>query len=240
MEAQAFDRIEKKYLITKQAKKELLKTIKKHLKTDEYHKSEVYNIYFDNDNFDLIIQSIDRPTFKEKLRARSYGGYDRVFFEIKTKLKGKDANLGYKRRIMVTRQEYEKIVAGETTLLKLVSKNHSSKENQIAKEIDYLIKHFKLKPRILVYYKRESYKGENSLRITFDERLKFRQEELNFEHEKHDKIYFKDDRNIIMEIKAHGGLPIWLVELLSNNHIYPQQFSKIGRVYERIRKEKNV
>ena len=85
MEAQAFDRIEKKYLITKQAKKELLKTIKKHLKTDEYHKSEVYNIYFDNDNFDLIIQSIDRPTFKEKLRARSYGGYDRVFFEIKTK-----------------------------------------------------------------------------------------------------------------------------------------------------------
>ena len=77
------------------------------MKKDNYYKSEVFNIYFDDDSYDLIIQSIDRPFFKEKLRARSYGGYDRVFFEIKTKIKGKDANLGYKRRVMITKEDYK-------------------------------------------------------------------------------------------------------------------------------------
>ena len=68
METKVFDRVEKKYLITSAQKKKLLKTIKKYMQPDGYHKSEVYNIYFDNDNYDLIIQSIDHPDFKEKLR----------------------------------------------------------------------------------------------------------------------------------------------------------------------------
>ena len=55
MDGKVFDRIEKKYLITKDDKKELLKTIKKHMEKDNYHKSEVYNLYFDTDNYDLII-----------------------------------------------------------------------------------------------------------------------------------------------------------------------------------------
>ena len=36
MDGKVFDRIEKKYLITKDDKKELLKTIKKHMKKDGY------------------------------------------------------------------------------------------------------------------------------------------------------------------------------------------------------------
>ena len=54
------------------------------------------------------------------------------------------------------------------------------------------------------------------------------------------KIYFKNKPNIIMEIKANGVVPLWLVEILSAEKLYPQQFSKIGKVYERLRKEKHV
>ena len=45
-----------------------------------------------------------------------------------------------------------------------------------------------------------------------------------------------------MEIKAHGVLPLWLVEIMSAEHIYPQQFSKIGKVYAKLinKKGKNV
>ena len=71
-------------------KNALLELINENMQQDNYHHSDVMNVYFDNDNFDLIIQSIDRPIFKEKLRARSYGGYDRVFIEIKTKIKKAD------------------------------------------------------------------------------------------------------------------------------------------------------
>lgn len=241
METKVFDRIEKKYLITAEQKKKLLKVIKKHMKKDSYYLSEVMNLYFDNDNYDLIIQSIDRPEFKEKFRARSYGGYDRVFLEIKTKLKGKDANVGYKRRIMITHKDFDDFVKGRANAVELAGRAIETKHDlQIAKEIDYLVNHFDLKPKILVTYGRESYKGEDDLRITFDDNLRYRHKNPTLTKQIRDKIYFKDKFNIIMEVKAQGVIPLWLVKIMSQEKIYPQQFSKIGKVYEKLRKENNV
>lgn len=241
METKVFDRIEKKYLISAEQKKNLLKTIKKYMKQDGYYKSEVINLYFDNDNYDLIIQSIDRPEFKEKVRARSYGGYDRVFIEIKTKIKGKDNNIGYKRRIMITHKDFDEFIKGKITLAKLSQRSaETNNDLQIAKEADYLIQHFNLKPKIFITYNRESYKGENDLRITFDENLKYRNKNLSLIKGKHDKIYFKDKQNTIMEIKANGVIPLWLVKIMSAEKVYPRQFSKIGKVYAKLRKENNV
>lgn len=241
MDGKVFDRIEKKYLITKDDKAQLLKTIKQHMKQDDYYQSEVYNLYFDTDNFDLIIQSIDQPIFKHKLRARSYKGYDRVFLEIKTKIRGQDLNPGYKRRVMITHDDFDQLVKGKKTIQELAAKTEETPaDRQIAKEVDHLITHFDLKPKIMTMYNRESYKGEDGLRITFDENLKYRDKNLNLKQPKRGKIYFKDKRNIIMEIKAHGVLPLWLVKILSANKLYPQQFSKVGKSYEKIRKERNV
>ena len=237
-----FDRIEKKCLITKEQKQAMLGPIRKNMKEDDYYISEVYNVYFDTDKYDLIIQSIEQPMFKEKLRARSYGGYDKVFFEIKTKLCGKENNVGYKRRVCVTRKEYEQIVAGRATVHEIVSKNTDSKfDQQVAEEVDYLIQHMGLKPKILVFYLRESYQGEDGLRITFDEQLKSRVgDNLKFVKKKSDKSYFEDEKNIIMEIKAHEVWPLWLAQTLSVEKIFPSQFSKVGKIYQKIGKEINV
>lgn len=238
-----FDRIEKKYLITSADKKQLLKTISAHMDHDHYYKSTVYNIYFDTNNYDLIIQSIEQPQFKEKLRARSYKGYDKVFFEIKTKLRGPENNVGYKRRVLVTHKDYDDLIRGRATMLDLAAKKlETPADLQIAKEVDYLIDYMNLKPRILVYYDRESYVGEAGLRITFDENLSFRNKNLTFTTNPKDRHYFTTDNNhnIIMEIKAHGVLPLWLVRALSDQKLYPQRFSKIGNTYMLIRKEQNV
>lgn len=241
MEEKVFDRIEKKYLLTQLQKQALLKPIRHHMKRDKYYKSGVFNVYFDNDNYDLIIQSIDRPVFKEKLRARSYEGYDRVFLEIKTKLKQDEYNVGYKRRVMITRSDYDELVNGDATVTELAGRAvEKSTDLQIAKEVDYLIEHFDLKPKILVFYNRESYKSADGLRITFDEDLSYRTENIGFNRTKRDKMYFKDIPNIIMEIKAHGVMPLWLVKKMSELHVYPHQFSKVGKIYGLIRKEQNV
>lgn len=241
MHDKVFDRVEKKYLITKEQKKALLKLILKNMQKDGYHQSEVMNIYFDNDNYDLIIQSIDRPKFKEKLRARSYGGYDQVFIEIKTKIKGSENNIGYKRRVMITKDDYKELVGKKATLEELAKRSiETANDIQIAREADYLIQRFDLKPKILVSYNRESYKDENALRITFDENLKYRTSNLSFTSGKRDKIYFKGEPQIIMEVKADGVMPLWLVKEMSRLHIYPQQFSKIGKIYACIRKEQHV
>lgn len=241
MAIKVFDRIEKKYLITAEQKKKLLKVIKKYMKKDGYFRSEVFNLYFDNDNYDLIIQSIDRPEFKEKVRARSYGGYDRVFLEIKTKLRGEEVNIGYKRRVMITHRDFDDFVKGKAKLVELAARSiETGNDIQIAKEVDYLVDYFDLKPKILLTYDRESYKGEDDLRITFDENLKYRHKNLGLTKRKRDRIYFKDKHNIIMEVKSNNSLPLWLTKVMTEEKVYPQQFSKIGKVYEKIRKEENV
>lgn len=241
MSDKVFDRIEKKYLITDAQRKAMLDVISRNMHEDNYFRSKVFNIYFDNENYDLIVQSIDRPLFKEKLRARSYGGYDRVFLEIKTKLLGKDANPGFKRRVMITKKDFEEFINGTKNLVTLAKKTIEKEDDlQIASEVDYLAKRFDLKPRIMVIYGRESYKGEDNLRVTFDTDLKYRLKDFQFKAKKSDKIYFKDKCNIIMEVKAHGVLPLWLVKAMSKNKVYPQQFSKVGRIYEKLKKEENV
>ena len=240
MDEKTIDRVEKKYLISTVQKKELLKIIRQNMKKDKFHKSGVFNIYFDNDNYDFIIQSIDHPVFKEKLRARSYYGYDKVFFEIKTKMLGKDYNVGHKRRVLVTSKDYNDFIKKKADFLEIASRKIEKKSDlQIAREIEYFIKEYSLKPKILVYYNRESYKGENDLRITFDTNLKYRNRNLKFTKNKKDKLALKKGE-VIMEIKAHGSYPMWLVSALSSQHTYPQRFSKIGKIYGILRKEQNV
>ena len=255
MDEKIFSRIEKKYLITKTQQDALLSQIRQHMQEDQYFQAEIYNIYFDTDNFDLTIQSIDHPIFKEKLRARSYGGYDKVFLEIKTKIRGiayrhdlldpddlmPDNNIGYKRRVLITRQDFKELTCGSNTAEALAGKDvEKGSDLQIAREVDYLLKHFNLKPQILLHYDRESYSGEGNLRITFDTNLSYRTKNLDFTNNPSDQTFFKSDKNIIMEIKAMGAMPLWLVRTLSAEHIYPEHFSKIGKIYELIRKERNV
>lgn len=238
-----FDRIEKKCLITAEQKKAMLDVIREHMWEDGYFISDVFNVYFDTENFDTIIQSIEQPIFKEKLRARSYGGYDKVFFEIKTKYCGKDNNVGYKRRVCICKKDYLRLIDGKTTVYNTVARqdNPEKVDLQIAREVDYLIEHMGLAPRILVSYRRESYQGEDGLRITFDEDLRSRVgDDLAFEMRESDQRYFEDEKNVIMEIKAHGVLPLWLARKLSQERIFPQQFSKVGKIYQKIGKEINV
>lgn len=245
MEETVFNRIEKKYLMSRDDKRRLLKQIKRELNKDSYHKTDILNLYFDNSEYDLITQSIDWVDYKLKVRARSYVGYDKVFMEIKTKLHARAANdideeneenIGYKRRVLLSHDEFSRLINEEANVSELVAESSINEHDlQIAREIDYLIKHFKLKPRILVSYHRESYRGKDDLRITFDSNLKYRTDSLRFEKTKHDKMYFKDNRNIIMEVKASGAIPFWLSRILSEQQLYPEQFSKIGKIYERIK-----
>lgn len=236
-----FDRVEKKCLITKEQKSQMLEVINQHMYHDDHYISEVYNIYFDTTHYDLIIQSIEQPMFKEKLRARSYGGYDKVFFEIKTKLCGKDNNVGYKRRVRITKNDYRQLVHHHQPLVSFMPDNaDTDNDYRIAKEVDYLINHFHLEPRILVFYTRESYQGDNGLRITFDENLSYRTNHIDFAPHDSDQLYFDPPKNVIMEIKAHGAWPLWLTRKMSATKIFPEQFSKVGKIYQKIGKEINV
>ena len=162
-----------------------------------------------------------------------------MFLEIKTKMLEGSTRVGHKRRALVTRQEYADFTTGQRKLAGLVTPRPH--DIQIAREVDYMVKHFKLEPKVLVYYNRESYMGDNKLRVTFDTDLRFREEDLRFEPKNTDKRCLRGKRDIIMEIKTHGAMPLWLVHTLSTARAFPERFSKIGKAYEIIKKgEHNV
>lgn len=220
-----FERVETKYVLTKEEYELLMKKIHKHLNQDEYFKTTICNIYFDTDNYDLINKSIDKPIYKEKVRLRSYNVpslSDYVFFEIKSKFKG----TVYKRRIKIKLSDYYNYLI-----------NHQYDENnQIMKEIDYLITRYNLKPKLMLSYDRTSYydKDNKNFRITFDQNIRSRDDELNLEYGDAGKLYF-DKPMYIMELKSLGSLPIWFTKVLSNLKIYPKSFSKYGNIYKKMR-----
>lgn len=224
-----FKRVEQKYVLTEQEYKLLFKKINKHLKKDKYFKSTICNIYFDTINNDLIINSLEKPIFKEKIRLRSYqvpSINDDVFLEIKEKYKG----IVGKRRIKIKLKDFYTYL--ET--------NNYDKDNQIMNEINYYFKYYDLKPAIYIAYDRLSYCGvdDNSLRITIDSNLRSRNSDLNLELGDAGKCYFKD-KTYIMEIKTLGSMPLWLVRSLSELKIYPTSFSKYGSIYQKELKERN-
>lgn len=225
MSENIFQRVEQKYVLTKEQKENLLKEIDEHIEKDKYFESTICNIYFDTKNNDLIINSLEKPTFKEKLRLRSYGTpniYSDVFLEIKEKYKG----IVGKRRIKLKLKDF----------YSYLKKQKYDETNQIMKEINYYFEFHKLKPSIFIGYDRQSYKGiiEEELRITFDNNLRSRKDNLRLECGDFGELFFDDDK-YIMEIKTLGAMPLWLVRALSDLKIYPTSFSKYGSIYKKER-----
>ena len=62
------NRVESKYILDNLTYKKLLKEITNYIEKDQYFSSTICNIYFDTTRNDLIIKSIEKPIFKEKVR----------------------------------------------------------------------------------------------------------------------------------------------------------------------------
>lgn len=202
-----FERCEKKYLLPKETYQQLINPLLFYLKEDLYPKYTIYNLYLDNHHFDLISRSLEKPKYKEKVRIRRYNDGE-LYIELKKKYNG----IVYKRR----------------------TKYPIINTNQIEKEIQYTIQHYKLKPMVYIAYDRIAYvsKEQSDLRITFDFNLRYRFTNLSLDDHPNNQYYFQDDM-YIMEIKIHGGMPLWLTHLLNDLKIYPTSFSKYGKIYEK-------
>ncbi len=217
-----FERVEEKYFLSKNQKELLFNEIDKYITKDTFYKSNILNIYFDNDNDELVIRSGTKPIYKDKIRLRSYDiptlNSD-VFLEMKSKYNGVTS----KRRIKLKLKDfYDYLYYGKKY------------DTQIMRELDYLFKYYNLKPNYFVGYDRLSYKGKDNdnLRITIDSNLRYRKDDLKLEDGDKGKKYFDDDR-YIMEIKTLDSMPLWLTNILSKLKIYPISFSKYGEIYKK-------
>lgn len=225
-----FQRYEFKYLLTKEQQAQLLISAGERLIPDEYSHSSIRNLYLDTPDFRLIRRSLEKPVYKEKLRLRSYGRADDkhpVFMELKKKYR----SIVYKRRLILPHGQALSCLTGD----------HLWPDTQIGREIDYAM-HFypHLEPRVYLSYERDSWKeAEGGLRITFDEAIRFRTDLLTLDSEPWGTPLLKDNQ-VLMELKAPGAIPLWMVRLLTDIGLYKTSFSKYGTAYKMMLNQKNV
>lgn len=129
---EVFERVEQKYLINPAQNAALRRELQHTHELDAYGKTTVTSVYWDTPGFDVIARSLEKPTYKEKLRARAYGrsaskalvsvlecdgraegipAQDQawpVFLELKKKLEG----TVYKRRIVLSLGALAAFLAG--------------------------------------------------------------------------------------------------------------------------------
>lgn len=224
----SFKRFEKKYMLDEEQYKNFIYAVNEHMKMDGYGEHTISNIYFDTDNFDLIRNSLEKPVYKEKLRLRTYGMVDTdtpAFFEIKKKFDG----IVYKRRIEV---KYGDILELINTMEKSSYNSLIYEFNQIYKEINYFYKIYNPKPKVVIAYDRCAYYSEDSeLRLTIDKNIRFRDIELDLRLGSHG-INILPSNYYIVEIKSPDAMPMWLVNTISNNQMYPTSYSKYGEYYK--------
>lgn len=225
-----FERYEIKYLITNRQRKTIMNAMQEYMKPDEYGKSTICNIYYDTPDYYLIRHSLEKPVYKEKLRVRSYGtasSGDSVFVELKKKYQ----EVVYKRRVSLPERE---------AMFYLGSDASGGLDGQIGNEIDYFRFFYKdLSPKVFISYDREAFydKEDDSFRVTFDENIMWRDRDLSLTKPPYGRMILPPDTSL-MEVKTSGGIPLWMTSVLSENGIFKTSFSKYGRAYESIEKDK--
>lgn len=221
----SFRRYELKYLLTPEQKAQVLAAMEGHMALDKYGRTTIRNLYLDTDSYRLIRRSIEKPAYKEKLRIRSYSKAapgQPVFVELKKKYKG----VVYKRRLAMPEQDaLDWLLSGD-----------SPPDSQIGREIDYFRSYYgNLTPKVFLSYDRDAYycEKQKDFRVTFDDNILCRRENLSLGTDPWGEPILERGL-VLMEIKTAGGMPLWMSDVLTREHIYKTSYSKYGTAYEKL------
>ena len=160
MAIKSFKRFEKKFILTSEQYNKLLPILLNYMNLDKHCKVgenyNIYNIYYDTLNNDVIRHSISKPYYKEKLRLRSYNVPnsldDKVFLELKKKING----IVNKRRVVMTLGEVYEFLENRK------KPNFDDYENnQVIREIEYYLSKNKVYPNVYIGYSRKALFGKD-------------------------------------------------------------------------------
>lgn len=225
MEAQKiFKRYEYKYMLTLEQLATLRELMEQYMIADAFGRSTICNLYFDTPQYLLIRRSIENHVYKEKIRLRTYGQATpdtTAFIELKKKYK----KVVYKRRISA---RYE------NAMQYLCQRADVIPHSQICSELNYALSLYKeIQPVMYLSYEREAFYGkeDHELRITFDQNILWRTEDLNLTSPVYGRALLQPGQ-VLTEIKIGHAMPLWLNHFLTEHHIYRTSFSKYGTAYK--------
>ena len=176
-----------------------------------YDKRQINSIYFDNNSFGSVTESLEGTSIRKKSRIRWYGN----------QLKKSPATLEIKKKI--GHLSWKELYKNTYTINPLAKdwNNFFKHNNGSIKQIQLL----NLKPTSIVKYDREYYCSFNKkVRITIDSNLRFYRQYLS---KSPNKKYCDFSKNlIILEIKVDVEDEKYIKEVLKSIPFVPRRFSK--------------
>ena len=132
----------------------------------------------------------------------------------------------YEKKYMITRQQYDSIIAAMKNHMVLDRYNENGESYKICNIYydtwdDRLISASIEKP---VY--------KEKLRVTFDTNITTRRKDVRLEDGSFGEQLLPAD-TCLMEIKVSGAVPMWFAKIISGLNIYPASFSKYGTEYKK-------
>ena len=194
-------RHEWKHVITPADKAEIMARLRVFCSPDEHYGDESYRIrslYFDNVYDKALAERLDGHLRREKFRIRYYNNDDSY---IMLEKKSKFNQLCGKESFRLTRQEVERLLAGDASWL-------LEKESSLCSEFYSKIRSQMLRPKVIVDYSRRAFVyGPGNTRITIDEDVRTGLSSLDFFNPELVLVPADVRRPIILEVKYDEYMP---------------------------------
>lgn len=190
----------------------------------ENNEYKIRSLYFDNLKDKVLMEKINGINHREKFRIRFYNdNYSFIKLEKKSKING----LCSKESELISKEECERILAGDIEFLR---------ESNKALFIEFYlkIKGDLLKPKSIVDYTREAYIYRlGNVRITFDKKIRTGICSTKIFDNNLPTIEAIDNNIVVLEVKFDEFLPELIQDIIQTNERRASAISKYAasRIY---------
>lgn len=183
------------------------------------------SLYFDSPRFDFYYHKRDGVKLRRKVRIRRYGDagpWDRVFVEVKRR----NGQYIEKGRFPVRGQLVPSLF--NPSHRNDISGTLAPAALQVYNEVLSLSQVYQLRPAIFIRYRRRAFwaEGDERLRITFDSDLCYDLVTRDCAYPLENTRFIFDADLMVMEIKANGRVPFWVLHLIQEFECTMTRFSK--------------
>ena len=229
-----FLRYEFKYILNKKLRNEIESELLYFMQLDpfvEQFEDKYYfvrSLYFDDPAYSFYYEKTDGLLKRQKFRIRTYSDKFNSDVPIMLELKGRDNNFVYKHRMPL--KFNQEIFNDLSKFLNSLNQNHHS----LAKQFTYDHYRKKIKPIMLIDYKRRAYqsKYDFEFRITFDKELCGTNTSKLFPKNKLLRRKLVDGYSV-MEIKFRKHVPSWFHRIMIKYQLQRVPISKYCKGMER-------
>lgn len=190
-------------------------TLDRHARRDGGY--DVRSVYFDNFHDKALFEKVYGFSERDKYRIRFYN-YDPGFLRLEKK--SKKNHLSKKESAPLTREQCERLFAGETDFLKQTG-------DPLLLELYLKMKNERLCPKTIVDYRREAYTyPAGNVRVTFDSRIRSGLASRDLFHPALPLLPAMSAERMVLEVKFDAFLPDIIKSAIQDIQRRPASVSK--------------